>query len=158
MEKERSTWKNALHELITEMVAAEKVYGTLIQSDRYPTYQTYFKKRHFEQGDFTKILTDEYHAVTERKLIDPFTTDQPIFKPMERQLLEENLTDAQVNVLVTDKEQTLVLQYQNILAFSGMPKTTNALLQSQAEDINSTLQKLRMDYNTKYKTGPVKTS
>ncbi|WP_276165333.1 hypothetical protein [Zobellia alginiliquefaciens] len=158
MKKERSTWKNELHRLITEMVAAEKVYGTLIQSDRYPTYQAYFKKRHFEQGDFTKILTDEYRAVTERKIIEPFTTDQPIFAPLERQHLEENLTEAQINVLITDKEQALVLLYQSLLAFSGMPKTTNALLQSQAEDMNSTVQKLQMDYNTKYKSGPLKTS
>ncbi|SIS42754.1 hypothetical protein SAMN05421766_101886 [Zobellia uliginosa] len=157
MEKERSTWENALHELVAETVAAERAYGSLIRSDRYPSYHAYFKKRHFEQRDFAKILTDEYHSVTERKMVAPFTGESPIFTPLEKQVLEDHLSDAQINVLITDREEALVLGYQKLLSLNGVPKTTKALLQSQAENLNSTLQKLRMDYNTIYRTGPIKT-
>ncbi|MUH35588.1 hypothetical protein D9O36_07035 [Zobellia amurskyensis] len=156
MERERTAWENALNELVAETHACERTYGTLIQSDRYPTWLAYFKKRHFEEVDFEKILTNEYHAVTERKVARPAEVDKPIFESLETQLLEKNLSDKEVNVLITAKEQALVLQYQNLLAFGSLPKTTSALLQSQAEDLNSTLQSLRMDYNTKYKTGPIK--
>ncbi|OWW26219.1 hypothetical protein B4Q04_00610 [Zobellia sp. OII3] len=157
MERERSAWENALNELVAQTKACEHTYGTLIQSDRYPTWQTYFKKRHFEERDFDKILADEYYAVNENKVVPDIRTETPIFEPLEKQLLEKNLSDREVIVLITANEEALVLQYQNLLAFDKLPKTTSALLQSQAEDLNSTIQSLRMDYNTKYRTGPTET-
>ncbi|CAM4146815.1 hypothetical protein [Zobellia nedashkovskayae] len=157
MERERTAWENALNELIAQAHACERTYGTLIQSDRYPTWQAYFKKRHFEEKDFEKILADEYHAITQNEIPNSIQTDTPIFESVEKQLLEKNLSDREVNVLLTANEQDLVLHYQNLLAFNNLPKTTSALLQSQAEDLNNTIQSLKMEYNTKYKTGTIKT-
>ncbi|WP_289061015.1 hypothetical protein [uncultured Zobellia sp.] len=156
MERERTAWENALSELVAETHACQRMYGTLVQSDRYPTWLSYFKKRHFEEVDFEKILTDEYYAVTERKIARMAHIEHSIFESLENQLLEKNLSDKEINLLITSKEEALILKYQNLLAFGSLPKTTNALLQSQAEDLNSTLQNLRMDYNTKYKSGPIK--
>ena len=37
----------------------------------------------------------------------------------------------------------LILKYQELLAYTDLPNTTNAILQSQAEELNNEWQKLK---------------
>jgi uncharacterized protein YbaP (TraB family) len=57
------------------------------------------------------------------------------------------LTAIEVDRLILKKEQDLIKKYQEVLDYPDIPDATDALLQSQAEDMNDIAQKLRLDLN-----------
>lgn len=132
--------------LINELWASEKAFATLVQSDRYPQKQPYFKKRLFQHHHFTPILLDEFYAVQGRKPSETEFTTSPIFRDMEKRLLEENMADLELDTFLIEKEQALIGVYQSVLANRALPMTTKALLQSQAEVLNGYQQERLLDY------------
>ena len=135
-------------------MASEKTYGTLVQSDRYPKKRTYFQKRHLQQQHSAHILADEFFIITGKKPIDPEKSDTSIFNSLESKLLENTLTEKEVDVLIMEKEQDLIVLYQRVLAHKALPGTTDAILQSQAEELNGFLNGLRIDYRINLRTEP----
>lgn len=152
MGKLNEKWDVKLERLIAEIIDSEKIYGTLVQSDRYPRQRPLFKRRHFKQQHNSHILTDEFHTIIGRDLTKPQTLPEPIFKSMQTTLLEKNLTDSEVAILIIAKEQALLRLYQDVLTYPELPNTTNAIVQAQAEDLNNTLQGLRLDHRINSRT------
>ncbi len=145
-------WDQTLEKLVIEVSASEKVYGTLVQSDRYPQYRPYFQKRYFKQQHSAHILVDELYNVKGEKPLEPDVPYESIFSSLENRLLEDTMTDHKVDVLLISKEQELVLFYQRVLAHPELPGVTNAILQSQAEELNNMLYALRLDQRVKLRT------
>lgn len=144
---ERTTkrnWRDKLELLINELIAAEKVYGTLVQSDRHPHKRPYFKHRHFQYGTFANILDDEFFAITDRRPAENRTgEDDLIFQPLERSLLTQSKSKEDIDAQILQVERSMILRYQEILTHGDLPNTTNAILQSQAEELNNEWQKLK---------------
>lgn len=153
MESTTQKWDTLLERLIAEIQASEKVYGTLVQSDRHPGHQPYFNKRFFKQQHSAHLLAEEFRTITGRELTVP-KKDDTIFATLQSKLLEQNLSDSEVDVLIIAKEQELVVLYQKVLLNSELPNTTGAILQSQAEEQNQLLHGLRLDYRVNHRKTP----
>ena len=98
---------------------------------------------------------EEYYVLTGAKPTSSEVENESIFKPIERKFLEETLTDREIDELIYDKERDLLLVYQSVLANPDLPGTTNAILQSQAEELNSLTQGLLLDYRIAYDAEPI---
>ena len=147
---DKRDWKSNLEILFAELMAAEKVYGTLVTADRYPHKRDYFKHRHFQYTTFAKILKDEYFAITDRQPAANAGDDyNRIFRPTEELLLERPMTDTEADALIVKVEKRLITKYQELLSFNELPNTTNAILQSQAEELNNEWQKLKTNLQIK---------
>ena len=137
-------WPIDLENLIIEIMVAEKVYGTIIQADRHPHKSPYFKKRHFKLQRFAHNLSEEFYILEGRKPSVSEKANLAIFN--SRNFLEDKMTDRELDFLIMEKEQALSVQYQKVLAYNSLPATTNAILQSQAEELNNLIQELLLDY------------
>ncbi|PKA97689.1 hypothetical protein B0O79_1358 [Flavobacteriaceae bacterium MAR_2009_75] len=137
-------WRDKLELLFIELIAAEKVYGTLVQSDRHPHKRPYFKHRHFQYGTFANILNDEFLAITERRPTENRTGENDlIFQPLEQSLLTQSTSKEDIDAQILKVERIMILRYQEILTHGELPNTTNAILQSQAEELNNEWQMLK---------------
>ncbi|MBG47615.1 MAG: hypothetical protein CML05_04925 [Pseudozobellia sp.] len=135
---------NRLEALFAQLFSAERVYGTLVTSDRHPSKRDYFKHRYFQYSSFAAILKHEILAVTDQVASpDVPKTDRLILNDLENSLLERPLTGTEVDELIVKAEKKLILKYQELLAYTDLPNTTNAILQSQAEELNNEWQKLK---------------
>lgn len=143
-----------LENLVKELMASEKVYGTLAQSDRYPKKRPYFQKRRVKQQRFAQISNDEFFVIKGQNPVEPEKSDTSIFNSLERKLSGDTLTEKEVDLLIMEKEQDLIVLYQRVLAHKGLPGTTEALLQSQVEELNGSLYGLRLDYHINSITKP----
>ncbi|WP_339709173.1 hypothetical protein [uncultured Kriegella sp.] len=146
MKKNSERWEDRAENLLAEIRAAKKAYSVFVTSDRYPHKQHFFKKQYFRLKAFVSILEDEMETVNgSNRLENP--NDQHIFEKMEFQILEGNLTDVEVDTLIVQKEQELLILYQEVLGLY-IPDVTKAILQSQAEELNNDLQKSKADLRT----------
>lgn len=133
-----------LESIYSELNTAESIYATLIQSDRFPHKRPYFKHRHIQYGTYAKNLHEEIVAVTGHKpLPNVVNEDHSIYKSLEGPILEEPLTAQEVDALIVTTEKKLISRYQQVLKYSELPNTTQAILESQVEELNNEWQKLR---------------
>ncbi|MFC4096134.1 hypothetical protein [Euzebyella saccharophila] len=133
-----------LESIYSELISAESIYATLIQADRFPHKRPYFKHRYFQYGTFAKNLHEEVVAVTGHKpLRNAVNEDTSIYKSIESSILEESLTVQEVDALVVKTEKKLISRYQQVLKYSELSNTTQAILESQVEELNNEWQKLR---------------
>lgn len=146
MVRTENAWDVQLENLLTEIRASEKAYGTLVQSDRYPRFRPFFKKRYFKQQHSRMILDEEFEVIKGRKAKENGPKSNLIFSSMENRLLEDKMTDREIDAIIIRSEEELLLKYQQVLSHAELPNVTDALLQSQAEEGNNMLQGLRTDY------------
>lgn len=137
-------WLTSMESLLAEVKTAGKVYGTLVTADVYPHKRPYFKKRHFKMAFNAMVLEDELDTIAEGQYSKPDTTKGSIFKPMETMILEQSMSNDEVDALILQKEQELVHSYQKVLAYPDFPEVTIAILQSQAEEVNNLLLGLKI--------------
>lgn len=138
-------WVTSIENLLVEVKAAEKVYGTLVTADVYPHKRPYFKKRHFKMAYNGMVLEDELDTITGGQYSKPDTAKGSIFEPMETMILEKSMSNDEVDALILQKEQELVQSYQKVLTYQNLPEVTIAILQSQAEEVNNLLLELKID-------------
>lgn len=134
--------------LLSELTISEKAYATFVQADIYPHKRPYFLKNHFQRAAFTRVLLDEFETLGHRTTTKTNKGANAIFEPLERQVLEGNLSDSELDTLVINREQELLILYQDLLA-CDLPNVTSAILQSQAEQLNNSLQALKTDLRIK---------
>ncbi|HZJ18852.1 MAG TPA: hypothetical protein VFD35_00680 [Pricia sp.] len=146
MVRTENAWDVQLENLLTEIRASEKAYGTLVQSDRYPRFRPFFKKRYFRQQHSRMILDEEFEVIKGRSAKETGPKSNLIFSSLENRLLEDKMTDREIDALIIRSEEELLLKYQQVLSHPELPNVTDALLQSQAEEGNNLLQGLRTDY------------
>ena len=147
--KENTDWRTDAENLLAELRAAEKAYGTLSTSNVYPHQGSYFKKQHFKRSAFATILKDELYTISGRDREQAATRRKPIFETLENLILEKSMTDWEVDTLIVQQEQELIVRYQNVLRHGDLPNTTAAILQAQAEELNNQLQDLKTDLRIK---------
>ena len=150
METVKRQWREELEYLIAEVMASKKAYGALTNSDRHPHKQAYFKKRFKRQQYFGEVLKEEFRVQNIGTKEQLENTHAPIFSSFENDLLEDSMTDKKVDLLILEKEQDLIVIYQRVLAHIELPGLTNAILQSQAEELNGMRQGLLLDYRIKH--------
>ncbi|WP_373518002.1 hypothetical protein [Pricia sp.] len=151
MTRTENAWNAQLQDLITQIWASERAYGTLVQSDRYPRFRPFFNKRYFKQQHSRLILDEEFEVIEGRKAKESSPNNNLIFSSVENRLLEDKMTDREIDALIIRSEEELLLKYQQVLAHPELPNVTDALLQSQAEEGNNMLQGLRTDYQINHK-------
>lgn len=129
--------------LLSELKASKEAYATCVQADVYPQKRPYFEKSYEQRAVFYTILREEFILLGHTEKSEPMTSD-PIFGPMERRILEERLSDRELDMLIVHKEQRLLNLYQEVLIYD-LPNVTMAFLQSQAEQLNDNLYALRLN-------------
>lgn len=146
MKKNSERWEDSAENLLAEIQAAKKAYSVFVTSDRYPHKQHFFKKQYFRLKAFARVLEDEMKTVNGTNKLER-RNDDHIFEKMEFQILEGNLTDVEVDTLIAQKEQELLILYQEVLSLY-IPGVTKAILQAQAEELNNDLQRSKADLRT----------
>ncbi|HET8736351.1 MAG TPA: hypothetical protein VFM69_07115 [Pricia sp.] len=156
------TWTNGDWEpkadiLLSELKASKEAYATCIQADIYPQKRPYFEKIYEQRAVFYTILREEFNLLWHKEKDGSMTLPDPIFEPMERRILEEKLTDRELDLLIVQKEQKLLDLYQKLLIYDW-PNVTKAFLQSQAEQLNDEIYALQLDLAIKGENAVSKTA
>ncbi len=137
-------WKLAAKSLLFELEASKKAYASFIQADIFPHKRPYFEKSYRERSTFGDRLHYEFNVVAYESHSPSIRTNEPIFGPMELNVLEGNLTNGVLDKLIVQKEEELLALYQKLVSYD-LPNITVALLQSQAETLNNNLLALKLD-------------
>ena len=150
--KDNNDYRTDAENLLEELIAAEKTYGTLMTSDVYPHMQPYFKQQHFKRSKFSAILKDELFTLSGQQGEQPTRIRKPIFVSLETLIFEKSMTVLEVDALLVQLEQALIVRYQEVLLHNDLPNTTAAILQARAEELNYLLQDLQTDLRIKTRT------
>ncbi len=130
--------------LLSEIIASADAYDRLAAANHYQASNLFFRLQQQQRIRFAHLLAHEYHMVHKVNWSDhPVAEHAYIHFPPA--LADGSMDPLKVEAWVIEKEQALVHSYQRVLATLDLPGVTYALLQSQAEEINNTLLKLRVD-------------
>ncbi|MDX1364088.1 hypothetical protein [Arenibacter latericius] len=147
METDSGNWKIRLDDLLCEVISSKEAYRELSLTEEILQKRQFFKEQAEQRQDFEQILSDEIIAVKEGGVFKRKKEGVCIFDDVAEKVNSKNLTAIEVDRLILQREQDLIKKYQEVLAYENIPDATNALLQSQAEDINDIAQKLILDLN-----------
>jgi hypothetical protein len=146
MKKDKNDWVKDTGKLIIVMKAIENAYATFVLSDRFPIKNTYFLKRHLELKHFAQIIDEELDLFTYSKPENTILENKPSLMWFEQILLEEPLSDLEVDCLIMNKELELLAMYQAVLSNKMLPNGFKTIIQSQTEELNNLLQTLKLEY------------
>lgn len=144
-----ATWEASMYQLLAELLKAKEAYRTLFESCASPTRKEFFKKQEQQKTKFSKVLTDELFTVGHRVHTKRQTSEPYIFDTLAATILNRNLSDIESERLIMTKEKALVQVYRDVLIKDGMPKSSIAILQFQAEKLNVQIQHLQLDWKVK---------
>ncbi len=153
--EERKTRDALLAGLLSEILAADATYGKLATDNHYTRKTAFFRSVQQQKRQFALRLAHE-HYVLYRVRQTEFPATQPgIYTHLPVGLAEGTMTSNEVDRWVINSEQELADAYQRVLLSPGLPNVTYALLESQAEEINGSLLKLRADLRIHTRNPPV---
>jgi hypothetical protein len=130
--------------LMSEIIASADAYDRLASADNYPAGNLFFRQHQQQRTRFAHLLAHEYHVI-HRESWSNYPVAEHAYIHFPPALEDGSLDPLEMEAWVIEREQELVLSYQRVLTTAGLPSVTYALLESQAEDINNTLLKLRVD-------------
>ncbi|GGW41385.1 hypothetical protein [Arenibacter certesii] len=147
METDRGIWITRLDDLLCEVISSKEAYSKLSLTEDIPLKRQFFKEQAEQRLDFEQILSDEIIAVKEGGVFKRKKEGACIFDNVAEKVNSTGLTSIEVDRLILQREQDLIRKYQEVLNYENIPDATNAILQSQAEDINDIAQKLILELN-----------
>lgn len=143
----REQWETKLDDLFCEVIASKEAYEQLSLTKKLPQKQSFFRQQAEQRREFEKILSHEIVVIKEGGMVKRKKDDACIFDTVAATVNSRNLTAIEVDRLILKKEQELIRKYQDVMEYEDIPEATDALLQSQAEDMNDIAQKLRLELN-----------
>lgn len=147
MGTDRTHWTKKIDDLLCEVITSKETYNELSRTEDIPQKQQFFKQQAQQRQRFEKILSDEILALNDGGVVKRRKEGICVFDAVAAKVNSGDLTAIEVDRLILQKEQALLTKYQEILAFKDLPDVTAALLQSQAEDMNDIIQKLKLELN-----------
>lgn len=151
MEMNRKQWESRMENLLCEIKSSKTAYIKLSEQHKYPQKEPFFKQQAAQRMDFEKIFGDELSTVEEKEFVFDGKEKHYIFDTVANTVADGNLSDIALDRLILQKEQDLIKKYQEVLSYSHIPDATAAIFQAQAEDMNNTVLKLRVDLNLEEK-------
>lgn len=151
MELHRKQWEKKMENLLCEIKSSAEAYIQLSGQHGYPQKESFFKQQAAQRMDFEKIFGDELTTVEKETFINDCRNTPHIYDTVVETVVNDNLSDIALDRLILEKERELITKYQEVLSYAHIPDATAAILQAQAEDMNNTLLKLRVDLNLEEK-------
>ncbi len=145
METSDQKSESNLEYLLTEIIASADAYDRLAASNQYQASNLFFRIQQQQRTLFAHLLAHEYRMVHKVNW-NNHTVAEHAYIHFPPALADGTMDPLDVEAWVIEKEQALVNSYQRVLASSGLPGVTYAIMESQAEEINNSLLKLRVDW------------
>ena len=147
----KKQWETKMEGLLREIKASEQAYIKLSRQGKYPQRESFFKQQAAQRTDFAKIFADELATVEDSDFVFDSREKPYIFDTVASTVANGDPSDIALDRLILQKEQELIEKYQEVLSYSYIPDATAAIVQAQAEDINNTILKLKVDLNLEEK-------
>ncbi len=155
MEESKKTRDAMLSGLLADILGAESTYNRLATENRYPRKTQFFRGLQEQKRQFALRLAHEHYVLYRVKQAEFPASQSGIYTSLPPGLAEGSLTSNEVDSWVISTEQELADAYQRVLLYPGLPNVTYALMESQAEEINGILLKLRTDLRIHTRNPPV---
>lgn len=133
-----------LANLLSEIIASADAYDRLAAANHYPASNLFFRHQQQQRTRFAHLLAQEYHVI-HKVSWNNYPVSEHAYIHFPPALTDGNMEPLDVEAWVIEKEQELVFSYQRVLTRTDLTDVTYAILESQAEEINNTLQKLHME-------------
>lgn len=147
MENFRNEWEAKLENLLTELLVSENAYRKSALMNKYPERSAFFKSQESQREEFASVLAEELNTINNERVRSRNLIEDTIYETVAHIALQENMTLVELDRMILNKEKALVGKYQYVLADKGIPDTTDAILQAQAEAINEGLQQQQLELN-----------
>jgi len=146
-----STLLYELNGLRVELENSRDAYFKLENAKEYPDLQQFFRSQYEQRLDFSNVIRHELTVLGQQHTLrGNRNPDRYSYSNFAELVAKRNMPVQELDMRIIENESHLAQRYQDLLGYKNLPKALDAILQSQAEQINVKLEKLRLDFETIY--------